>query len=114
MADVVRSAEVIDKILARSKPLRKLVEQEPQVLTAITEELVKFYPTPAYVSDSSIYKVVVIFLGLVALIAMVGAVVLAFRSGTTQQIPDVITALGSASIGALAGLLAPSPTTKKA
>jgi hypothetical protein len=112
MSDVVRSAEVLERILKGSKPLRKLIEQDPQVLATIREELVRYYPTPAYVGDSSIYKAVVWFLGLVALIAMLGAVGLALQNKGDQAIPDVITALGSAAIGALAGLLAPSPTKK--
>ena len=60
-------------------------------------------------SDVWIYRMVVGALGLAVLIAVIGAIVLATDEKT---IPDVLTALGAASIGALAGLLAPSPASK--
>jgi len=56
--------------------------------------------------DTLIYRIVVGSLGLAVLIALVGAIVLASQG---LEIPDVLTALGSAAVGALAGLLAPSP-----
>ena len=45
-------------------------------------------------------------LGLTVLLAMFGALGLALYGKIT---PDVVTALGSAAVGALAGLLSPSP-----
>ena len=53
-------------------------------------------------------------LGIVCVAAMGGAIYLsAIAAATgTPKIPDVLTALGAAAIGALAGLLAPSPTSK--
>ena len=56
-------------------------------------------------SDVWIYRGVVAFLGTVIVIAIIGAIILA-ANGLT--IPDVLTALGSAAVGALAGLLAPT------
>lgn len=61
-------------------------------------------------SDKWIYRMVVGALGLVVLTAIAGAIALAFHS---IVIPDVLTALGSAAVGALAGLLAPSPAGKQ-
>jgi hypothetical protein len=63
---------------------------------------------PAFVADKVVYRIVVIALGLVTLGAMSGANVLTAMK--VQTIPDVVTALGAAAIGALAGLLVPSPT----
>jgi len=60
-------------------------------------------------NDVWIYRIVVGALGLSVLLALGGAIVLAF---TGQKTPDVLTALGSAAVGALAGLLAPSPVNK--
>lgn len=57
-------------------------------------------------NDVWIYRLVVSSLGLVILLAIIGAIVLTFKA---QTVPDVMTALGSAAVGALAGLLAPSP-----
>ena len=59
-------------------------------------------------TDVWIYRMVVGALGLVVLIAIIGAIVLTFKG---QTVPDVLTALGSAAVGALAGLLAPSPNS---
>ena len=61
-------------------------------------------------SDVWIYRMVVGALGLAVLAAVAGAIGLAAAGKT---IPDVLTALGSAAVGALAGLLAPSPTSRQ-
>jgi hypothetical protein len=58
-------------------------------------------------NDVWIYRIVVGALGLAVLLAVLGAIILATAGKT---IPDVLTALGSAAVGALAGLLAPAPT----
>jgi hypothetical protein len=60
---------------------------------------------PAYYSDKWLYRWVAFALGIIVLIAGVGAIILA-QSGKT--IPDVLVALGSGAIGALAGLFAPT------
>jgi hypothetical protein len=57
-------------------------------------------------TDVWIYRMVVAALGLVVLVAAVGGIVLA---NTEKGVPDVLLSLGSAAIGALAGLLSPSP-----
>jgi hypothetical protein len=58
------------------------------------------------VPDTWIYRIVVGSLGLVVLSSVIGAIVL---SAVGKPIPELLLALGSAAIGALAGLLAPSP-----
>jgi len=55
--------------------------------------------------DIPVYMAGVIFLGIVACLSVGGAIALAILGKT---IPDTLVALGSASVGALAGLLAPS------
>ncbi len=57
-------------------------------------------------TDVWIYRLVVGALGFSVLMAMFGAIFLAMAA---KPIPEVLVALGSAAIGALAGLLAPSP-----
>lgn len=104
-----RSAVVLAEIMSNSDKLRQLVAQDPAVQKAISDGLVKYLPTPAFVSNARIYVIVVASLGLVAVSAMIGAILLAYGATVPVQIPDTITALGSAAIGALAGLLAPSP-----
>jgi hypothetical protein len=64
----------------------------------------------AYLSDKQFYRIVVYFLGGDASLAAIGSIILVSISKTT---PEVLVALGSAAIGALVGLFAPSPVNKK-
>jgi uncharacterized integral membrane protein len=59
-------------------------------------------------NDPWIYRIIVIVLGLVMLIGAGGSVALALVP-TAKEVPTILIALGSAAVGALAGLLAPSP-----
>jgi len=62
-------------------------------------------PTPLQ-TDVVLYRIVVGCLGAAVIIALIGSIVLVAFG---KQAPDVLVAIGSAAIGALAGLLAPSP-----
>jgi hypothetical protein len=81
--------------------LEKDIVEPREVVTRAT-------PTPLQ-SDVWVYRMVVFSLGLTVLLALIGAVVIAIMGKTT---PEVLVALGSAAIGALAGLLVPSPPSK--
>jgi|SRR5438876_8183742 len=61
-------------------------------------------------SDVWIYRIVVVVLGLVVLGTVAGAIGL---TAYGKEIPQVLTALGSAAVGALAGLLGPSPAASR-
>ena len=65
-------------------------------------------------NDVWIYRAVVAILGVVLLATVLGGIWLAFNGHGDQTIklPDAIVAIGSAAVGALAGLLAPSPVTR--
>jgi predicted phage tail protein len=80
----------------------------PQLNGPDIEEEIERKPiriTPIYHSDKRFYQIVVRFLGLTMLICTGGAIALAFFD---KGIPDIIVAIGSAAIGALAGLFAPT------
>lgn len=114
MAEPLRSANIMtDKILA-DKNLLPLLQTNPEkVLRETAKEVTHELPTPAFVSDVITYRIVVIALGLVCVAAIGGAIYLTARAtGTTVNLPDTLTALGATAIGALAGLLAPSPAKK--
>ncbi|MGE5389539.1 MAG: hypothetical protein ACM3PE_00585 [Deltaproteobacteria bacterium] len=64
------------------------------------------YLPPHNREDIPVYMAGVVFLGAVACLSIGGAIALAILG---KQIPDILIGLGSASVGALAGLLAPSP-----
>ena len=59
--------------------------------------------------DIWLYRMVVAVLGVTVVASVVGAIALAVMGHST---PDVIVALGSATIGGLAGSLAPSPLSR--
>lgn len=66
------------------------------------------------VPDTWIYRLVVIALGSAVLIALIGAIILAKLDGNNSaNVLPLLTAIGSAAVGALAGLLAPSPSTNQ-
>lgn len=56
--------------------------------------------------DVPVYLTVVWLLGIIGVISICGAIAL---SVLTKPIPESVVALGAASVGALAGMLAPSP-----
>jgi hypothetical protein len=57
-------------------------------------------------SDLWIYRMVVAFLGVTVLLTVAGVIVLLNGKNT---VPDGLIALGAATVGGLAGFLAPSP-----
>ncbi len=61
-------------------------------------------------SDYWIYRIVVFALGFTVLLCTVFSFLIAKEPGA--QTPEILIALGSAAVGALAGLLAPSPRDK--
>lgn len=66
-------------------------------------------------TDVWIYRMVVFSLGATILSIIIGVIIL-ISSGKISEdknVPTILTAIGSAAIGALAGLLAPSPRTVK-
>lgn len=61
-------------------------------------------------SDRWIFRLVVAFLGFAVLLTIIGGFYLSIK--TAVAIPEGLIALGSAAVGALAGLLAPSPMAR--
>jgi hypothetical protein len=65
-------------------------------------------------TDVWIYRGVVIILGITVLATVLGGLAIAIfqHADANAKLPDAIVAIGSAAVGALAGLLAPSPVTR--
>ncbi len=59
------------------------------------------------VPDNWIYRIVVGSLGLSVILVIIGTIIL--NPDADKNLPTVFTAIASGAIGALAGLLAPSP-----
>lgn len=113
--DTIRSAIALVNRVVNSQELTEKVKANPAIeLPKLAEQVVRELPRPPLESDRWIYRIVVLALGGTVLIVVGGAVVLAAtHTGTSElKIPEVLTAIGSAAVGALAGLLAPSPGNK--
>lgn len=114
MADknIPRSADKLVALIKSSPKFSRLSEEQKKTMDDFATQVTQELPPPAFVQDVWIYRLVVSSLGLVAVAAIFGAIYLTVflaEAEATVQIPDILTALGAAAIGALAGLLAPSP-----
>lgn len=99
----IDSADELAARVAEDPWLEEEIRKDPaKVLSAVAR------PTPLE-RDEWIYRIVVCALGLAVVIAIIGAILLALYD---KKAPDLLLAIGSAAVGALAGLLAPSPSTK--
>lgn len=67
----------------------------------------------AYFKDPWFYRIAILALALVVIIAALGAIIIAVQNPHNYTVPTVITALGSAALGGLVGLFAPPPGTAK-
>ncbi|MFZ6748677.1 MULTISPECIES: hypothetical protein [unclassified Undibacterium] len=114
MADEIRSADQLAKnIIETPGVLAELQAKPEETILKLLAQAKQQVPSRALEQDKLIYRIVVSSLGLVVLLVVVGVIALAFKATANPvPIPDVLTALGSAAIGALAGILAPSPATK--
>jgi hypothetical protein len=111
----VRSASQMVKMFQDDSALKAKLQADPNPIQVLKDTAKKAEAAvdnrPIYTSDKPFYYIVVIVLGLVVLIAAIGSLVLAFDGGQTT--PQVLVALGSAAVGALAGLFTPSPVGKQ-
>jgi hypothetical protein len=94
----ITTLEQLSRRVAEDPELRRALSEKPAETLARLAEPLR--------SDAWVYRLVVIALGLAALIAVGGTVALAFVG---KPVPEALVAIGSAAVGALAGLLAPSP-----
>jgi hypothetical protein len=107
----IRSADVLVDQVEKTPGLLAKVKSNPvEALREVAKQVTASLPPPAYISDRWTYRIVVIALGLVCIASVLGAIYLSATATGTATVPDVLTALGAAAIGALAGLLAPSPS----
>lgn len=98
------SVHDLARAVAESPDLAQKISANP--VQALTEVAV-----PPLQSDKWIYRSVVWALGLAVLVALIGAILL--TAWKVAEVPQILTAIGSAAVGALAGLLAPSPATQR-
>lgn len=112
MAEELRSADQLAKTIIETPGVLAEIQANPEItVKKLAEQAKEQVSARALEQDPLIYRIVVSSLGLVTLLVVIGAIALAFNSAQ-DKIPDVLTALGSAAIGALAGILAPSPAQR--
>ena len=96
--------------------LEKLIEDEPNIPHEVKEQLsgkvtmVKLQNPKD--TDKIIYRIVVGSLGLAILACLTFTFIITLKNTdpkVSMDIPEIFMAIGSAAVGALAGLLAPSP-----
>ncbi|HEY4696266.1 MAG TPA: hypothetical protein VIH13_05195, partial [Candidatus Hydromicrobium sp.] len=61
--------------------------------------------------DEWIYRIAIMVLGFVIIIAIIGTIWLTLAG--IKELPSILIALGSASVGAIAGLLTPTSGSKE-
>lgn len=84
-----------------TRELAAAIAQDPQTAEEAITRLT------ALQTDKWIYRIVVLALGFGVLSAMIGLIILSLKR--VDPVPDGLVAIGSAAVGALAGLLAPAP-----
>lgn len=106
VSDKFRSADDIVKVLLDTPGLAEKLKDVPQeTLEALSERVNEQIPR-VLEQDRVIYRIVVFSLGATVMSVVVGVIAMSVLS-PQATVPDVLTALGSAAIGALAGILAP-------
>ncbi len=106
MAGFTRSADEVLNIVTRNPARLQALKENPLgELEKLREEAVRTVP-PAYYGDVWLYRMAVGVLGALALTAAVGSLLV------VKPMPEVLVSLGSAAVGALVGLFAPSPMSK--
>jgi hypothetical protein len=109
MERMARAFEAVKEAVQNSPDPALTPEVKQKVTKTVDEEKEKMGPTPLQ-SDKWIYRCVVFFLGLAILGSLICTFLLSVWSTVPDlKIPDIFLAIGSAAVGALAGLLAPSP-----
>jgi|SRR6516162_5441667 hypothetical protein len=101
MAQQYRTVAALAEAAATKQDVRDAIAADPvTALNRLAE------PLP----DTGVYRIVVAALGIVVVLTVIGAAILAGLGDPAKyKLPDGIIAIGAAAGGALAGLLAPSP-----
>jgi hypothetical protein len=108
MAERIHSAdEMLNIVQADPARVAALKDDPIPELKKLRDEAIE--KAKIYESDPWVYRIAIIVLGSLALIAAIGSIVLVAGGSTT---PEVLVALGSTAVGALVGLFAPSPSSK--
>ena len=102
MQNKVRSFADFKSILEKNPSIQQEFKTDP------LKALENFKSEPWF-NDKFIYRLAVLFLGLIVLIICIGVIVLigAEKISADYEVPDILIATASTAIGAIAGLLTP-------
>jgi anti-sigma-K factor RskA len=110
MSDQARSAGQMVKIFKDEPSLMARLKADIDPLPVLEEAAKKAeQQTAPWTGDKMLYRVAVVVLSALTIIAAIGSIGLVAAGKTT---PEVLVALGSAAVGALVGLFAPAPSGK--
>ena len=115
----LRSAELLVKTAMADPGIMKDLKENPEkALRQLQDQVVNELPPRALEQDIWIYRIVVASLSLAVLLVVIGVLIITIFPAVNEAgkivpvaIPDILTALGAAAIGALAGLLSPAPSS---
>lgn len=102
-----RSADVLVENVLRDADAREALKTDPEGTLKNAATAAKLQ-LPLQ-TDRVVYRMVVLFLGVTVVGVVLGAIALTWIGKPNDKLPDILTALGSAAVGALAGMLAPTP-----
>ncbi len=107
MNEEARSAEVLVRQALEPQNLSKLKTDPEGTLRSLEANILQ---RPRVMEqDKVVYRIVIGALSTLALSVAGTAIYLSIaNNGDVQKFPDILTALGSASLGALAGILSPN------
>ena len=86
--------------------LATAIDQDPNLKNQVAADPANQIRNLLEVPNTPVYRLLLVFLGMAVLIALAGILVLAFFQ---KEIPQAAVAIASTAVGALAGILAPSP-----
>jgi len=101
----IKSFEEFQKVLSDSEELQTRFKTDPvKAVNEFTQQ------NPLY-TDNRIYRIIVIGLSITIVSVILGILILMSMGQIDgdKSVPTIVTAIGSASIGAISGLLAPTP-----
>jgi hypothetical protein len=101
----IKSFEEFKTQLETNPDLQKEFKENP------VNAIQNFHQQSPLSNDKWIYRIIVLSLGLTIISIIIGVIILIGTGKITNDgsVPTILTAIGSAAIGALAGLLAPPP-----
>ncbi len=110
MDEKMRVAKRMVEIVRTEPDIAKLLKENPiEGIVAVSAKAEKVEEGYDRQKDHILYRISICVLGVIALGTAASAIVFGLQEKT---IPEVLVALGSASVGSLVGLFAPSPVGK--